>query len=163
MPTTHACCTINDTDDAYSVILARWRVRVVPAILLAVTTIMLGAALWLDADPAGVGTHQQLGLPPCGFLAATGLPCATCGMTTAFTHAVHGRIFTSLITQPAGMVMALATAIIAIISLWALVVGASLEPIARCLWRPATFWLFAGLVLGSWVYKAVVLYWGVSS
>ena len=129
--------------------------------VLTVALGILATALWLDAAPTGLGTHQQLGLPPCGFLASTRLPCATCGMTTAFTHAVHGRLFTSLITQPAGMVMAMLTAIVAIISLWALVVGASLGPIVQWLWRPITLWLFAALVIGSWAYKALALYWGL--
>ena len=128
--------------------------------VLTTTLVILGTALWLDANPIGLGTHQQLGLPPCGFLASTRLPCATCGMTTAFTHAVHGRLVTSLLTQPAGLAMAMFTAIVTIVSAWALVVGASLGPIVQWLWRPIMIWLFAALVIGSWAYKILTLYWG---
>ena len=31
-----------------------------------------------------MGTHQQLGLPPCNFVTLTGYPCPACGMTTSF-------------------------------------------------------------------------------
>ncbi len=40
----------------------------------------------LQPDPSGFGTHRQLGLPPCGFLLLTSLPCPACGLTTAFAH-----------------------------------------------------------------------------
>jgi hypothetical protein len=33
---------------------------------------MLAAAAWLQPDPRGFGTHQQLGLPPCTFQALFG-------------------------------------------------------------------------------------------
>jgi hypothetical protein len=34
-------------------------------------------------------THRQLGLPPCGFYAMTGLPCPSCGFTTSFSLLMH--------------------------------------------------------------------------
>lgn len=42
-------------------------------------------------DARGVGTHTQLGLPPCPLLALTGLPCPACGLTTCFAHLVRGE------------------------------------------------------------------------
>jgi hypothetical protein len=47
---------------------------------------VLVVARALAPDPSLVGTHVQLGLPPCAFLAWTGVPCPTCGLTTAFAH-----------------------------------------------------------------------------
>jgi hypothetical protein len=53
---------------------------------------VLGIARALTPDPSGVGTHLQLGLPRCGFLALTGLPCPACGLTTAFAHMARGEL-----------------------------------------------------------------------
>ena len=48
--------------------------------------IVLITAAFLTPSGEGHGTHTQLGLPPCGFLASTGLPCPGCGLTTSFAH-----------------------------------------------------------------------------
>lgn len=58
---------------------------------------VFGVAAWLnpyrtDDGGGGVrsfGTHQQLGLPPCGFMRVTGRPCPSCGMTTSFSLMLH--------------------------------------------------------------------------
>jgi hypothetical protein len=60
--------------------------------LASANAFVLGAARALTPDPSGVGTHLQLGLPRCGFLAWTGLPCPACGLTTSFAHMAHGEI-----------------------------------------------------------------------
>jgi hypothetical protein len=60
--------------------------------LATVSAIVLGIARALTPDPSGVGTHLQLGLPRCGFLSLTGLPCPACGLTTAFAHMARGEI-----------------------------------------------------------------------
>jgi hypothetical protein len=51
----------------------------------------LVVACFLRPNPAGHGTHQQLGLPPCSFIVLFGIRCPTCGMTTAWACAMHGR------------------------------------------------------------------------
>lgn len=72
---------------------------------------VFGAAFWLDpynpdGTPRGRATHTQLGLPPCGFLAATGRPCPQCGMTTSFALLVRGDVAESLRANWAGTVLA---------------------------------------------------------
>lgn len=81
------------------------------ATLLSGSVSVLGIALWLKPSPAGVGTHTQLGLPPCGILAATGYPCPGCGMTTAFASMVRGNLPLAWTANPAGILLFLATAL----------------------------------------------------
>jgi Protein of unknown function (DUF2752) len=52
---------------------------------------LLLLALWLQPNPNGFGTHQQLGLPPCTFQFWFDIPCPSCGGTTAFAHFVRGQ------------------------------------------------------------------------
>lgn len=69
---------------------------------------LIGIGLWLEPAEAGIGTHQQLGLPACTFLKLTGYPCPSCGLTTSFTHAVHLDFGRALAVQPFGLVFFLA-------------------------------------------------------
>ena len=57
---------------------------------------MLAIARALTPDPSGFGTHTQLGLPPCGFLRLTALPCPLCGLTTAFAHMARLQLTSAL-------------------------------------------------------------------
>lgn len=117
--------------------------------------VVLVLAASLTPAGAGMGTHQQMGLPPCGFLVATGIPCGTCGMTTSFSHAAHGDLPAAFAAQPAGAVLALLTAMGAVTFGCAAVTGASLQPLARALLRPRTALLLAGLTLAGWGYTLV--------
>ncbi|WP_432797635.1 DUF2752 domain-containing protein [Poriferisphaera sp. WC338] len=79
------------------------------------------------------GLTEAFNMPVCGFKLHTGLPCLTCGMTTAFTHATHGHLLTAFYTQPFGAALAIATAAFFLISLWSLITGMSLAPLGRML------------------------------
>ncbi len=77
----------------------------------------LAFALLLDPDPRGLGTHQQIGellgigrLPPCSWPVICGLPCPTCGMTTAFACTVRGRFIAAFLSHPGGLVLCLLAA-----------------------------------------------------
>jgi hypothetical protein len=54
---------------------------------------LLALTRWLTPDARGLGTHEQLGLPPCGFYLWYGLPCPSCGMTTSWAWLARGDIF----------------------------------------------------------------------
>ncbi len=127
----------------------------VPGILLAlIAGSVLGvAAFALEADAAGLGTHTQLGLTPCGFVAATGLPCATCGMTTATTLAAHGHLLDSFRTQPAGFFFALTMAVCVIIGAWSAWTGRPLTPLLRPLGRGRVWALLVAVLLLAWGYR----------
>lgn len=60
-----------------------------------VVIIILGLARWLTPSPKLLGTHQQLGLPPCVFYVITGHLCPSCGATTSFSLLMHGQWITA--------------------------------------------------------------------
>ncbi len=82
-------------------------------------------------DARGIGTHEQLGLEPCGWPVAYGIPCPTCGCTTAACHLVHGHLFTAFRVQPFGAMFMLVSVLLGLHALW-------------CLWRR---WSFADLLV----------------
>lgn len=131
---------------------SRW----IAFLIFGASSCVLAVALYLT--PAGdgadaVGTHQGLGLPPCNFKSMTGLPCMTCGYTTAYALAVRGRIVSAWIVQPMGATLALATGMAWLASLWGIMTGARLGPMGRSLNRPATYGVLGALVLLAWGYK----------
>lgn len=100
--------------------------RTVWATLLGVALAVLALSRHLSPSATGVGTHEQLGLPPCGFLAWTGLPCPACGMTTAFAYLSHFEVLASLRANPMGLPLFLATCVFVPISAHALIKGRSM-------------------------------------
>lgn len=62
-------------------------------------------ALQLVPNSAGHGTHMQLGLPPCGFLLVSGLPCPGCGLTTSFSHMVRAEFVGAAMANPFGVLL----------------------------------------------------------
>ena len=108
-----------------------WLPRVGALGLALVCASPLVFAATLTASAAGMGTHTQMGLPECGFVIATGLPCATCGCTTAFAHAADGSLLMSLMTQPFGAVLAIALAMMTLIAGWSALSGMRLSPLGH--------------------------------
>jgi hypothetical protein len=72
----------------------------------ALTPLIIAATL--APDRSGMGTHLAMGFHRCEFLATTGLPCPSCGMTTSFAWFVRGNWLASLYVQPMGFLIALA-------------------------------------------------------
>ena len=84
---------------------------------------LLTVAALLTPDPSGAGTHTQLSQPACTALLVWGVPCPTCGMTTAFAHTVRGQWVAAWRAQPAGWLAAVATAALAAVSATTVVTG----------------------------------------
>ena len=79
--------------------------------LLAVAMIpisLLAIASQLEPSASGLGTHQQLGLPPCSFRMLLGIRCPGCGMTTSWAYFVRGQWDASLAVSLGGFLLALA-------------------------------------------------------
>ncbi|UCE58298.1 MAG: DUF2752 domain-containing protein [Phycisphaerales bacterium] len=130
--------------------------RVIAALVLAGCLAILGVAAWLYPDPAGMGTHRQLGYPQCSLVTLVGLPCPTCGMTTAFAHTVRGELCRAFQAHPAGLVFALATVVTAAVSASALITA---KVWAVNWYRVSPTWVALGvaaILVGGWVYKLAV-------
>ncbi len=118
---------------------------------------VLATAAWLNPSERGHGTHTQIGLPPCSWAVWFDKPCLTCGMTTAFSHTGEGRWISAFITQPAGAVLSLGTAVAFWFAAHAALTGSRIGAMTAWLLRPRTIaFLVAGL-LAAWVYK--ILSW----
>ena len=97
--------------------------RVYAAGVAAAAIGLLIVASRLTPSDRHMGTHRQLGLPPCGFVAMTGLPCPTCGMTTAFACVTHGSFLAALRAQVAGTCLAIFTAVAGVAAACCVVTG----------------------------------------
>lgn len=132
--------------------LSRWHNRLVALPVFLAGSTVLGLAGWLTPNSAGLGTHRQLGLPPCQFEQVTGIPCATCGCTTSFAHAAHGSLLDAFITQPFGALLAVMTAMAVLISGYALVTNMQIFPIVRFMTRGKVVAIMVGYMLIAWGY-----------
>lgn len=133
--------------------LDRWSNRLTGLLVALGASVPLSVAAWLTPASQGVGTHKQLGLPPCRFLETSGIPCPTCGMTTAFALAADGRFLDAVIAQPMGAAMALALAAILLIGLWGLLAGADVRRLLTPLLRMSVLIALTGLGLIAWLYS----------
>lgn len=116
---------------------------------------LLGVGWMLEPRADGYGTHEQLGFAPCLWVTEAGIPCPTCGMTTAVSFATHGHFLASVKSQPMGFLIA----VFAAMSVWACgyvaLTGSPLLLFLGKLWRPWLIWGIGGAALASWLYK----YW----
>jgi hypothetical protein len=78
----------------------------VPWIFVFFVAIVLLNPYEADGESRKMGTHQQLGLPPCTFNEMTGVPCPSCGMTTSFTLLMRGDVWHSMQANFAGTALA---------------------------------------------------------
>ncbi|MEM6961000.1 MAG: DUF2752 domain-containing protein [Myxococcota bacterium] len=72
---------------------------------LIASLVVLALAYALKPSSSGHGTHTQLGLPPCGVLVVTGIPCPGCGLTTSFAHMVRGQLLGAVRANPFGLML----------------------------------------------------------
>jgi hypothetical protein len=114
-------------------------------------------AAWLRPDPRGLGTHQQLGLAACAFQERTGLPCPSCGFTTAFSYFAHGRLLASFAAQPMGALLALATAVSVWVGFYIAISGRPVHRLLRLV--PSRYYLLPLLTFAllAWGWKVTVV------
>ncbi len=132
--------------------------RATAGVTAAVCLSLLSLAAFLNPSSEGHGTHETLGLPACGFAATFDKPCATCGMTTAFSHATNGDLLSAALTQPFGALLAVSAASLVWIGAYGAWTG---SPVWRQLGRLGTgrsLTIIALAAAAAWAYKAAT--WG---
>lgn len=116
---------------------------------------LLLVAVRVQPDERALGTHQQLGLPPCSMVTLTGYPCPTCGMTTAFAHAVRGHPLSAFRAQPAGLALAMTTIAAMFASLEVALTG-RMRHVSWQVMTPFRLGLIMFAVfIGAWGYKLI--------
>jgi hypothetical protein len=131
--------------------------RIVQGGVAAVLAGALGLGVALAPSATGTGTHTVFGFPPCGMLVMTGHPCPTCGVTTSYVLAAHGRFYEALVNQPFGLGVFLAVAGGLVAMLATLATGRSWSPLARVSILTTAVTVTLVLLLFSWVYKWATL------
>lgn len=139
--------------------LREWRLRPDRVERIFFVLMGLGSALCIflamsiEPDPRGFGTHEQLGLAPCGMLETVGVPCPSCGMTTSWSLAAHGRVWDAVRNQPCGA--ALFFVAIGLLPLSLYVLSGRFSAFNWLLEHRALAWAVGFLVFFvlSWIYK----------
>ena len=118
----------------------------------------LALARRIEPDPSGVGTHAQVGLSPCSLYTLTGVPCPTCGMTTALAHMMRLQVLEAFHAQPFGVIVFMGALLSA--GGCAATICTGRRPLdwlrsRRCRWGR---WMAAAAILAllSWIYKIIV-------
>ena len=141
--------------------VGQWLRRLMDAPVFLAIVAMAGLAVgrMLTPDPRGLGTHESLGLPPCMFRYATGLPCPGCGMTTAVSHAAHGDLGQSFLTQPAGFLVGVGLWIAVPLMLFAAWRRLPVSAVIPSAPRHPLGWgiVIFPIMFAAWVYKLIVV------
>lgn len=114
---------------------------------------VLVVAANLTPSEAGHGTHTSMGFPECSWVVMFDKPCMTCGMTTAFSNAAHGRWTEAFLAQPAGLVLCLIAATAFWLALHVVVFGSALGGLTGRVLQPRVLWTGAAVFLAAWMYK----------
>ncbi|MBB3206476.1 hypothetical protein FHS27_002285 [Rhodopirellula rubra] len=90
--------------------------RVTAALVVLGILTPLGIARTLSPSTQGLGTHQQLGLPPCSMRVLFDMRCPACGMTTSWSYWTRGQWWSSLRTNSGGACLAFLVVAVALIA-----------------------------------------------
>lgn len=134
-----------------------WQGRAVAAMVAAGCVGVLWVAATISPDARGLGTHEQLGMAPCGFVQIFGLPCPSCGFTTSFALFVRLRWLASAWNQPMGFLLALACTVSAWGGLYAAATGVAIHRLAMVALTPRRVVWAVGLFLLAWAWKITLV------
>lgn len=130
----------------------RWFYRT-PLIIagVAIASLLITARMLTPSDQK-MGTHQQLGLPECGFITMFGIPCPSCGMTTSWSHLTRGHVVSAIDANPGGTLLGISAAFFAP---WFVLCGIFGKWVFRINLKILLTVVVAIFVvtLGNWIYK----------
>ncbi len=118
----------------------KWYERLPLVLVGGMLVTLLGVSARLTPSSAGLGTHQQLGLPECSVRQFFGIRCPSCGMTTSWAHMVRGQVLSSVKANSGGALLAI---VAATAGPWMLLCGLR----GRWLLGPPNEWLVVGVGL----------------
>ena len=122
---------------------ASFRQRVIAGIVF-LGIVAFFSVFWLSAKGK---IDMGLLLLPCGFKQRYGLPCPTCGITTAVLSFAEGRIIESFYIQPAGGLSCLMLVAVAILNLITVVSGRYLCFAKRFLAEVKARYIIIGVII----------------
>lgn len=136
--------------------LPRWLDRGLALAVVLAGIAVVGALLAVQPDARGYGTHERLGMRPCGWPEHYGMPCPTCGVTTAACYLVHLQPWQAVVTQPFGAALAAAGLVLVGLATLDLLRGRAFA--VRAYGFHLARWVVGGvaLLLLSWWYKATL-------
>ena len=109
----------------------------------------LGTARSLEPSASGLGTHQQLGLPPCSMRLLFGIRCPGCGMTTSWAHFTRGHWRASGEASAAGFLLAG-------FSVWIAILGIRLVRSGRPLTDSTMRWI---AIVAAGIFVVALMQW----
>lgn len=130
--------------------------RITALVLALAALAVLVVAVTLPPSGTGVGTHRALGFRACEFLERTRLPCATCGMTTSFSHFVRGQWHLSFYVQPMGFLLALGCGAMVWGGLYIALTGSPLHRLLHQLPALYTVPIIMGFGIAAWGWKIFI-------
>ena len=92
-------------------------IRLLACLIAILLAIPLAVARTLDPSPQGLGTHQQLGLPPCSMRVLFGMRCPACGMTTSWSHLTRGHLVASARANSGGAVLGILVSVVIVVAI----------------------------------------------
>lgn len=118
-----------------------------------ILAVLLSIAAWLSPNSKGMGTHQQLGLPPCTLVQLTGTRCPSCGMTTSWSYLMKGNLVGSVRANSAGCLIGLIALLISPWFITSAAVGRMTVQVPSDWVLIAITMLVVGVTLADWLYR----------
>jgi len=129
--------------------------KVLQAVAAVFCVLVIGVSVYLEPDPRGYGTHEQLGFPPCSLAEAFHFPCPTCGLTTSFAHMGDLEPVEGFLVQPLGFLGFVFVVVVVLAAVVSVPLGISWLPLLRRVNWPVTVWVAVGVGVASWVFEII--------
>ncbi len=130
--------------------------RLMAFLAAALPLVLLGVTTQLSPSASGLGTHQQLGLPPCSTRVFFGIPCPACGMTTSWAHFVRGQFLKSAQSNIGGLALAFYCLAFALVSAKTAFLG-DWPSIRVQKWLAFSLMAIAIVTVVSWIFRLGIL------